>query len=141
MFNGLQLNEKSDVYGFGVVLCEIITGQRAIINLGNNVRENISSWMSNIIETKGDVHAIVDGRLLDNYDVNSAWKFVEIATSCILSSSLKRPTMNQVVIDLKQCLEMENGRKYGGGGRESQLNRAVFDEGFLNVTSTGPAAR
>ncbi|CAM8953111.1 unnamed protein product [Rhodiola kirilowii] len=111
LFNCLNLNEKSDVYGFGVVLCEIIAGQRAILDVGDGFKDNITNWVSNIIAVKGDVRATVDQRLQENYDVNSTWKLVETSIACISNPSSKRPTMNQVVIDIKQCLDMEKARK------------------------------
>ncbi|KAL9679465.1 hypothetical protein QQ045_017327 [Rhodiola kirilowii] len=100
LFNCLNLNEKSDVYGFGVVLCEIIAGQRAILDVGDGFKDNITNWVSNIIAVKGDVRATVDQRLQENYDVNSTWKLVETSIACISNPSSKRPTMNQMEINL-----------------------------------------
>lgn len=139
--NSLQLNEKSDVYAFGVVLCEIITGQRAIIDIGDNVKENIASWVSNTISIEGNVRATVDPRLKEDFDVNSAWKLVETAIACFSTSSTKRPTMHQVVIEIKQCLEMEKGRKQQRGIRTRNLNPTVDRATFLNISSTGPSTR
>ncbi|CAM8953112.1 unnamed protein product [Rhodiola kirilowii] len=141
LFNCLNLNEKSDVYGFGVVLCEIITGQRAIIDVGSGMKDNITSWVSNIIAVNGDVRATVDRRLEKNYDVNSAWKLVETAIACISNPSSKRPTMNQVVIDIKQCLDMEKARKQHGGRRRNHFSHGVGQATFPNVSMTGPAPR
>uniref|UniRef100_A0A7N0T097 Peptidase M16 C-terminal domain-containing protein n=1 Tax=Kalanchoe fedtschenkoi TaxID=63787 RepID=A0A7N0T097_KALFE len=43
-----------------------------------------------------------------------AWKAVEIAMACVSPTSIKRPTMNEVVIELNQCLKMEKARKTEG---------------------------
>lgn len=80
-----------------------------------NDHENIhiSQWVENMLE-KGEIKSIVDARLRGNFQVNSAWKAVEIATACVRLSSIERPTMNQVVIELKECLALEIAPKKDG---------------------------
>ncbi|XP_021911933.1 putative leucine-rich repeat receptor-like protein kinase At2g19210 isoform X1 [Carica papaya] len=102
-----RLTEKSDVYSFGVVLLELITGQPAVIQTHENT--NIIKWVSLFME-KGDIRRIIDPRLEENYEMNSVWKALEIAMSCVPSTSIQRPPMNHVVIELKECLETEMSR-------------------------------
>ncbi|KAL5576866.1 hypothetical protein UlMin_018565 [Ulmus minor] len=97
-----RLNEKSDVYSFGVVLLEIITGRPAISKTNNIL---INQWVDLILK-KGEIKSIIDPRLQGNFNVNSAWKAVEIAMNCVSQSSSERPTMNQVAVELKECLEI-----------------------------------
>ncbi|EXB74609.1 Putative leucine-rich repeat receptor-like protein kinase [Morus notabilis] len=98
-----RLNEKSDVYSFGVVLLEIITGRPAISKSSKNI--HLSQWVKHMLQ-KGNIKSIVDPRLEENFDVNSAWKIVEIAMNCVSQYSAERPTMSQVVGELKESLEM-----------------------------------
>ncbi|KAJ0444842.1 putative transferase, protein kinase RLK-Pelle-LRR-I-1 family [Helianthus annuus] len=103
-----RLTEKSDVYSFGVVLLELITGRQAIskdIYIVNRVKSMVE---------KGSIEHIVDPRLYGDFEVNTACKVVELAMTCVDSSSANRPTMNDVVTDLKFCLK---------GARPSNLNR------------------
>ena len=106
-----QLNEKSDVYSFGVVLLEIITGQTAIIK--NPEKVHIIQWVSPMLE-RGDVKNIVDQRLEGDLDINSVWKAIEVAMACVSPTSIERPAMTYVVIELKQCLAMELARRQEG---------------------------
>lgn len=62
---------------------------------------------------KGDVENIVDPRL-GGLDVNSAWKVIEAAMACVSPTSIERPTMTHVVMELKRCLAMELARRHGG---------------------------
>ncbi|XP_076885266.1 putative LRR receptor-like serine/threonine-protein kinase At1g05700 [Bidens hawaiensis] len=101
-FTTNRLTEKSDVYSFGVVLLELITGKPAI-----STDIYIVNWVKSMVE-KGSVENIIDPRLHGDFDVNTAWKVVELAMSCVGTSSVERPTMNDVVMDLKNCL---NGAK------------------------------
>ena len=98
-----RLNEKSDVYSFGIVLLQIITGRTAIEK--SPIKTHIASWVKSMIST-GDITKIVDPRLCGHFDVNSAWKILELAMDCLADESTKRPTMNQVVSELEYCLAL-----------------------------------
>jgi hypothetical protein len=104
------LTEKSDVYSFGVVLLEIITCRPIIERSDENI--HISQWVSFML-AKGDIKNIVDPRLQGAFNINSAWKVVEIAMLCISPTSTKRPPMSQVVVELKECLAAEMAQREG----------------------------
>ncbi|KAK9947883.1 hypothetical protein M0R45_003481 [Rubus argutus] len=67
-YSSHKLNEKSDVYGFGVVLLELITGQPAVIR--SDERIHIVEWVSPQLQ-KGDIASVVDPRMEGDFDVNS----------------------------------------------------------------------
>ncbi|TXG46187.1 hypothetical protein EZV62_028315 [Acer yangbiense] len=69
---------------------------------------------------KGDIKNIVDPRLQGDYDTNSVWRAVEVAMACVSQSSAKRPTMNQLVIDLNESLAIEIARTNVGRETESK---------------------
>ncbi|GKB43430.1 hypothetical protein Tco_0888372 [Tanacetum coccineum] len=48
-----------------------------------------------------------DDILQGNFNRDTAWKVVELAIACVSYSSIKRPTMNDVVMELKYCLQAE----------------------------------
>ncbi|RWR78192.1 putative Serine/threonine-protein kinase-transforming protein raf [Cinnamomum micranthum f. kanehirae] len=101
-FHSNNLTQKSNVYSFGVVLLELITGQPAI----SRSKRNLVDWASPIIATK-DIQAIVDPRLEGYHDANSLFKAGEIALACTSPRSIDRPTMTDVVAKLKDCLGTE----------------------------------
>ncbi|KFK35817.1 hypothetical protein AALP_AA4G041400 [Arabis alpina] len=104
------LSETSDVYSFGVVLLEIVTNQPVIDK--NRERTHINEWVG-VMLSKGDIKNIVDPKLMGDYDTNGAWKIVELALSCVNPSSSRRPTMAHVVMELKECVALENARRQG----------------------------
>ncbi|MQM06845.1 hypothetical protein Taro_039671 [Colocasia esculenta] len=114
-----RLNEKSDIYSFGVVLLELITG-RTPISGGADQKIHITKWVLSRIE-QGDIHGIADHRLQRNYDTNSIWKVVDIAMACASSPSTQRPTMSEVVVQLKECLATEAGKSYSDTFRMQSL--------------------
>ncbi|KAJ0718080.1 putative transferase, protein kinase RLK-Pelle-LRR-I-1 family [Helianthus annuus] len=103
------LTEKNDVYSFGVVLLVIITGKPTAIRYEDEYI-HISEWVS-LKVSEGNMKNIVDPRILEDYDINSAWKAVEVAMECVADTPNRRPTMNKVLMDLKDCLETERARK------------------------------
>ncbi|KAM0828343.1 hypothetical protein ACQ4PT_067621 [Festuca glaucescens] len=103
----MQLTAKSDVYSFGVVLMELVTGKPAILREPAPV--NIIWWAGQRL-AQGNIEAVVDGRMGGDYDVNSVWKAADIALKCTAYSSIQRPTMTDVVAQLHECIELENGR-------------------------------
>ncbi|TVU49671.1 hypothetical protein EJB05_00997, partial [Eragrostis curvula] len=99
-----QLSEKSDVYR--VVLLELITGQSPAIPISNTESIHISLWVRQKL-SEGDITSIADPRMGGDYDVNSVWKVAELALQCKEEPSRKRPTMTDIVVELKECLELE----------------------------------
>ncbi|XP_057998355.1 probable LRR receptor-like serine/threonine-protein kinase At1g05700 isoform X2 [Hevea brasiliensis] len=98
-----SFNKKSDVYSFGIILLELITGQSALKRDVNGEIIRIQQWVAPIIEN-GDIGRIVDPRLQGDFEINSAWKAVEIALSCVLNTAIRRPSMSDVLIEIKECL-------------------------------------
>ncbi|KAG6727770.1 hypothetical protein I3842_02G141300 [Carya illinoinensis] len=103
-YNCNRLTERSDVFSFGVVLLELITGRPAVIKSEGN--PHIIQWVSTFLG-RGDIRGIVDPRLQGNFNINSAWKAVETAMACVPLNSNQRPTMSHVLVELKECLEIE----------------------------------
>ncbi|PWA88912.1 cysteine-rich RLK (RECEPTOR-like protein kinase) 10 [Artemisia annua] len=109
-----RLTEKSDVYSFGVVLLELITGRKAISN-----DMYIVNWAKSMV-AEGNIEKLIDPRLHGDYDINTAWKVVELALTCVDNISSKRPTMNDVVTDIKSCVKADKALH---GAEQYDLNR------------------
>ncbi|KAG9456514.1 hypothetical protein H6P81_001022 [Aristolochia fimbriata] len=101
-----SLNTKSDVYSFGVVLLELITGEPAVIGPSDTEKISVVEWVKRVIPG-GDIAEVVDPRVQGAYKSASAWKAVEIAVSCTRPRAVERPSMRDVVFELKGCLESE----------------------------------
>nr|XP_051220267.1 putative leucine-rich repeat receptor-like protein kinase At2g19210 [Lolium perenne] len=101
----MQLTTKSDVYSFGVVLLELVTGKPAILR--DPVPINIIQWVRQRL-AQGNIEAVVDARMRGHYDVNTVWKVADIALKCTAQSSAQRPSMTDVVTQLRECIDLEN---------------------------------
>ncbi|XP_058759173.1 putative leucine-rich repeat receptor-like protein kinase At2g19210 [Vicia villosa] len=123
-----KLREKSDVFSFGVVLLEIITGQPAIIKTKEKI--HIIQWVGSMLVER-EVKDIVDPRLQGKFDISSATKALDTAMACVAATSMNRPTMKHVVMELKQCLENKitppSDSTYTYENLSSTLNFVSFD--------------
>ncbi|KAL0760459.1 hypothetical protein Bca101_076609 [Brassica carinata] len=118
-----QLSEKSDVYSFGVVLLEVVTGQPVILR-SRTTAENIHiTDRVELLLSTGDINGIVDPKLGERFDAGSAWKISEVAMVCASRSSKNRPTMCQVVAELKESVS--RARDGGGSGASSVAEPAM----------------
>ncbi|XP_028756218.1 putative leucine-rich repeat receptor-like serine/threonine-protein kinase At2g19230 isoform X2 [Neltuma alba] len=91
---------------FGIILLELITGQPAAKRHPNNTVSLLLQWVTPKVKNK-DIQYIVDPRFQGKYNVDSAWKFLEIAMSCTAPTAIQRPVISQVVYELRECLAME----------------------------------
>ncbi|KAF3488479.1 hypothetical protein F2Q69_00054927 [Brassica cretica] len=121
-----QLSEKSDVYSFGVVLLEVLTGQPVILR-SRATAENVHiTDRVELLLSTGDIKDIVDPKLGERFDAGSAWKITEVAMACASRSSKNRPTMSQVVAELKESVSRARD---GGGSGGSSVTEPVMTAG------------
>ncbi|TKY69962.1 Receptor cytosolic serine/threonine-protein kinase RBK1 [Spatholobus suberectus] len=91
------VDEKTDVFAFGVLLLELITGRRAV---DSNSRQSLVIWAKPLLDTN-NVKDIADPRLGEEYDPVEMKRAMVTASMCLHHASSKRPYMNQVVQLLK----------------------------------------
>ena len=73
----------------------------------------------------------MDPDLGKDYDINSAWRALELAMSCANPSSLNRPSMSQVIHELKECIACENTGISKNRGLESQEMNVDLDSSVV----------
>ncbi|KAG2295132.1 hypothetical protein Bca52824_041801 [Brassica carinata] len=89
------VDEKTDVFSFGVLLLELITGHPAL----DESQQSLVLWAKPLLEKK-DIKKLVDPSLGDEYDQDELNRLTSTASLCIEQSSLLRPRMSQVVESL-----------------------------------------
>ncbi|XP_010043841.2 probable inactive receptor kinase At1g27190 [Eucalyptus grandis] len=93
---------KGDVYGFGVVLLELATGQKPleICNVEQVFKGNLVDWVNNLTSSGRSKDAIdrsICGRGHDDEIV----QFLKVACSCVVSRPKDRPSMYNVYESLR----------------------------------------
>ncbi|XP_073158616.1 BRASSINOSTEROID INSENSITIVE 1-associated receptor kinase 1-like isoform X2 [Henckelia pumila] len=93
-----RCSEKTDVFGYGVMLLELITGQRAfdLARLANDDDVMLLDCVRGLLKEK-KLETLVDADLQGNYVDDEVEELIQVALLCTQSSPLERPKMSEVV--------------------------------------------
>ncbi|XP_011097466.1 receptor-like cytosolic serine/threonine-protein kinase RBK1 [Sesamum indicum] len=106
------VHEKTDVFAFGVLLLELITGRRAV----DSSQQSLVMWAKPLLE-QNNIKEVADPRLGENYSVIEMKRAMFAAFICIHHLPNMRPNMPRVVQVLKgehEPLDMKNKQKSMG---------------------------
>ncbi|KAL5974485.1 hypothetical protein ACLOJK_031150 [Asimina triloba] len=103
-----RVNPASDVYSFGIVLLQILSGKR-VINLDVNRPMSLDK-MAKILLSDGDASKFVDPKLSREYSMGAFDLLLNLALSCTAHKQL-RPKMEEVVIGLEKALDMSTSKE------------------------------
>ncbi|GJN06157.1 hypothetical protein PR202_ga23858 [Eleusine coracana subsp. coracana] len=92
---------KSDVYSYGVVLLELLTGRRPVDMSQPSGQENLVTWARPILRDKDRLEELADPRLGSQYPKDDFVRVCTIAAACVSPEANQRPTMGEVVQSLK----------------------------------------
>ncbi|KAG7598552.1 Protein kinase-like domain superfamily [Arabidopsis suecica] len=110
----LRVNEKSDIYSFGVVILEIVTRKRPVDpELGE---KDLVKWVCTTLDQKGIEH-VIDPKL-DSCFKDEISKILNVGLLCTSPLPINRPSMRRVVKMLQEI----------GGGDEESLHKTRDDK-------------
>ncbi|CAL4966688.1 unnamed protein product [Urochloa decumbens] len=86
------VDEKTDVFAFGVFLLELLTGRKPV----DGTHRSLLSWARPLL-ADGKIEALVDPRLGGEYDGEEAKRVAFVASLCIRAPATWRPSMTEVL--------------------------------------------
>lgn len=106
----LKVGEKGDIYSFGVVLLELVTGKQPVDpSFGEGI--DLVKWVNKKVQSKEGIHEVLDQRvgLLPREDMVL---LLRVGILCTSVSPMQRPSMREVVKLLKEASpETKEGSK------------------------------
>ncbi|GKV37083.1 hypothetical protein SLEP1_g45151 [Rubroshorea leprosula] len=90
------LTDKADVYSFGIVALEIVSGRSNTISKTKENSFYLIDWAL-LLKEKGNLLELVDPRLGSNYNKNEAIKMINVVLLCTNPAPTARPIMSSVV--------------------------------------------
>ncbi|OIV96257.1 hypothetical protein TanjilG_05097 [Lupinus angustifolius] len=96
-----KLTLKSDIYSFGVVLLELITGRRAIDGSRRPGEQNLVSWSRPFFSDRRKFTQMVDPLLGGNFPVRCLHQAIAITAMCLQEQPKVRPLIADIVVALE----------------------------------------
>ncbi|CAA3022664.1 kinase 2B, chloroplastic [Olea europaea subsp. europaea] len=96
-----HLTEKCDVYGFGIVLLELLSGRR-VIDRSTSKEQFLVDWARPYLSEEKEVYRVVDTKLKGQYPLAGAVIVSNLVLQCISSNPKSRPRMSEVLATLEQ---------------------------------------
>jgi serine/threonine protein kinase len=101
-----QLSTKVDVYSFGILLLEIISGRKAILqNATNNMY--LVEWAWSLHKTNM-LMSLVDQKLHNTIVESEMQRVINVALLCVQVETTKRPILSEVLNMLQGEMDLPN---------------------------------
>ncbi|KAH1147576.1 hypothetical protein GLYMA_15G170000v4 [Glycine max] len=116
---------KSDVYSYGVVLLELLTGRKPVDMSQPPGQENLVAWARPLLSSEEGLEAMIDPSLGPDVPSDSVAKVAAIASMCVQPEVSDRPFMGEVVQALKLvCNECDEARETGSSSSSVDLSHS-----------------
>lgn len=101
-----RVTTKIDIYAFGVVLMEIITGRKALDDTLPDDRAHLVTWFRRVLINKENILKAMDETLNpDEETLESIYRVAELAGHCTAREPHQRPDMGHAVNVLGPLVE------------------------------------
>lgn len=125
----LKVNEKSDIYSFGVVMLELVTGRRPVDPaFGEN--KDLVKWVCSRIEKKNALEEVLDPKLVGCFKEEMAM-VLKVALLCTSALPINRPSMRRVVEMLQEANPLHKAK---AGVKSGKLSPYYYDESSVPGT-------
>ncbi|OWM70863.1 probable serine/threonine-protein kinase At1g01540 [Punica granatum] len=132
-----MLNERSDVYSFGILIMEIISGRNPVDYSRPPGEVNLVEWLKTMV-TDRNAEGVLDPRLPEKPSSRALKRALLVALRCVDPNAQKRPKMGHVVHMLEadevpfrddRRMGRDQGRSHREALRERLMDRRVSESG------------
>lgn len=130
-----RVDEKSDIYSFGVVLLELVTGKRAVNSAVFGEGSDLVRWVSDKVQTEDGIYEILDPNCGKSSQQDMI-AFLRVAMMCTSFNPVDRPSMRNVVLMLMKAAPTPIVDKHSLIRKESDSSLVKSDsedEQFWNI--------
>lgn len=106
------LTPKSNVYSFGIVLLELLTGRKNMGTRQPKEERNLVKWSWPFLADDCRLSLIMDPQLKGRFPIKAARTMADIAQRCLHKDPSERPTMRTVVDHLKTIQDMKHSCRF-----------------------------
>ncbi|CAA6660569.1 unnamed protein product [Spirodela intermedia] len=127
-----MLNERSDVFSFGILIMEIISGRKPVDYSRPPGEVNLVDWLKTMVSNRNS-EGVLDPKMSDGPSSRALKRTLLVALRCVDPDSLKRPKMGQVihmleVDDFPYRDERRAGHEPAAAGHDSPNVRVRLSE-------------
>ncbi|XP_051122143.1 probable serine/threonine-protein kinase PBL7 [Andrographis paniculata] len=120
-----QLSIKSDLYSFGVVLLELITGRKAIDTSKPEGEQKLVQWARKYLDDGKNLEQIADPRMEGKFPRRGLYQALMVASLCIRDDPNGRPLISNVATALSYLVTQSNFPDDDGGGGDKNVESSL----------------
>ncbi|GBG73399.1 hypothetical protein CBR_g16115 [Chara braunii] len=129
-----KLTRSSDVYSFGIVLLELITGKMCPAYMKSNPEIPMSEWALDMFN-RGGINAILDPKLQSSvFPKEAITMLAKVAFLCVKEKRQLRPVMRDIVQGIENCLvKARNEVEVDNSGSLSRISSQSHSSDLIDI--------